>query len=903
MAGEARSGSGRGNGEIPEWLFDNEQAPSSSEQSPHRANRDPKEPHAVKLPSAKKSTTPESDASGTAGAQGPGSDQQQAGDVSRETPAKRRPAKVRFADGRYYDPATGQMSMGDPQVNEAIDLVAQDREAAATKDDRHGAAGRRPQRSAASVERAGVVDRSKDPDTTAQSAPGASAANTQIDTDSVPETNADAHGNAGQQAGGSARLTKLTSKMQGATLSALGRRRARKASGSSEAETVRPDSNQAWGHAPTKAQRLIGLDGLRALAVLTVMAFHFQVPGFSGGFLGVDMFFVLSGYLITSQLWTRWGPGKLAFGKFWLARVRRLAPAVLTLIAVTILAMAIWHPAGLMLHLKDSLAAVTYTSNWWYIFGGRPYGDFGNWWFLEHLWSLAIEEQFYVLWPIVVAIALTLVKSQPVRRKVMMGVAAGGAVLSTALMTYYAFTYGGEGNIDPSRQYFGTDSHAMGLLVGAALAFYLDGAGFKGAQRHLPRASFRLTVAGALAVAAALITMTTVEFSDLGMYRYGGFLVFSLVVGLAVAAAAHPGPLANVLGHRALKFVGDRSYGLYLWHWPLVTVPWVGEKMRENWVWPAVFLTIATFVLAELSYRFIEMPVRSKGFKGALFTPRQTAALTAGAGTADSTKADTTPNSDGSSATAASRGAGAKKLATRYPVVAGLLTLMLVGGAFTAYRALAPQPCDAKCQEAKKVAATMEKLKQQDAARKKQHAQTKGKAQPTVKATDPTVPGLDRKSTRHLTVSVWGDSVPDSIAEGQMPYVFKSVTNNAVVAQQSWTVFDRLRKADKAGLITQDVVLIHVGDNGFVNKGQLQSVVDELKGHTVVLVSPKTTIPEGVQARESIEAVAKDNPQVKFVDWYNESRNHPEYFVDGVHLKSEAEPAYLKLVQKAITGK
>ena len=652
--------------------------------------------------------------------------------------------------------------------------------------------------------------------------------------------------------------------------------------GSSDA--IPQTSNKAWGHEPSRGQRLIGLDGLRALAVLTVMAFHFQVPGFSGGFLGVDMFFVLSGYLITSQLWTRWAPGKLAFGKFWGARVRRLAPAVLLLIAVTILATAIWHPQGLAQQLKDSLSAVTYTSNWWYIFGGRPYGDFGNWWFLEHLWSLAIEEQFYVFWPLIVAAAMYLVKHQPARRKVMMGVAILGAVVSTILMTYLAFTYGGEGNLDPSRQYFGTDSHAMGLLTGAALAFYLDGAGFKGGARPLPKASTKLTIAGVLAIVASIATMMTVEFSQLGMYRYGGFLAFSVVVMIAVAAAAHPGPLANVLGNKVLKYIGDRSYGLYLWHWPLVVVPWVSDRMRENWVFPAIWLTVATFLLAELSYRFVEMPVRQKGFRGALFGPKPD-------GSSDGSP---TKNADGSPA--------GKR---RRPVAALLTAAFVLGAGFTAYRALAPQPCDAQCQQQKKVAATMDDLKKKDEARKKAEGDTKpGQGdKPTVDATKPAVGGLDKKATKDMTISVWGDSVPDAIANDQLPHAFKSVTNNAVVAMQSWTVFEKIKAAHNAGQITEDVVLIHVGDNGFVNEPQLQEAVDELKNHTIVLVTPKTTIPEGDQARQAIENVAKKNKQVKLLDWYNASKDHPEYFVDGVHLTSQAEPVYVHLLQEAIGRK
>nr|WP_275439529.1 acyltransferase family protein [Dermacoccus nishinomiyaensis] len=630
----------------------------------------------------------------------------------------------------------------------------------------------------------------------------------------------------------------------------------------STSDAVRPASDAARATVATPARRgrLPALDGVRALAVLAVMAFHFRVPGFSGGFLGVDIFFVLSGYLITSQLWSRWPLRGIDLKAFWAARVRRLAPAVLLLLAVTTLVTACFHPSGLAQQLRDSAAALTYTSNWWYVYGGRQYGDFGSWWFLEHLWSLAIEEQFYLLWPLVVAGVLVAVRATRTRRHVLLAVTIVGALASSIAMSSGAFASTGRWADDPTRVYFGTDTHVMGLLVGAALALLLDGRGFRSRLTFTP-ATARMTAAGVAELVAVVVVMTQLDFLSMGFYRWGGFLAFSLVVAALVWVVVHDGPLARALSWRPLRYVGDRSFGLYLWHWPLVTLPFVTDAMASSWVLPAIGLSVATFVLAELSYRYVEMPVRRAGVRACLRRAR---------------------------GAVVDRRVGAMVASVALAATLVVTATQLVAHRQGSAETTAPVPgIDASPTPAPSAPTTPGRP-----------GASSTSSSPSSSSNTP-VAGLDTRATKQLSISVWGDSVPASVALNQLPHAYRTVDNHAAKSQQASAVLEQVMAAAKAGTIRSDVVLIHTGDNGVVPQEMLAKTLDALKNERVVLVLPKTTLGTQKQALHAIREAAKGRPWVHLVDWYGASKDHPEYFIDGVHPTLAAMPVYIGLVQKA----
>src|SRR5918992_2342578 len=210
-----------------------------------------------------------------------------------------------------------------------------------------------------------------------------------------------------------------------------------------------------------------GLDGLRALAVIAVLLYHAELSWLPGGFLGVEVFFVISGYLITALLLTEWWQhGRVDLKRFWIRRARRLLPALYLLLAVTLAYAVLFLPGEVAGLRGDVIAALGYVTNWYLVLGNESYFEaIGRPSLLKHLWSLAVEEQFYLLWPPVLALGLGVGATRWRERRVLL-VALAGAAASALLM---ALLYRPE--VDPSRIYFGTDTRATGLLIGAALAF------------------------------------------------------------------------------------------------------------------------------------------------------------------------------------------------------------------------------------------------------------------------------------------------------------------------------------------------------------------------------------------------------------------------------------------------
>ncbi len=351
---------------------------------------------------------------------------------------------------------------------------------------------------------------------------------------------------------------------------------------------------------------LPGLDGIRALAVIGVLLYHADLDWIPGGFLGVDVFFVLSGFLITSLILEEFDrSGRIDFAKFYLGRARRLLPPLLLMLAVVAVAAAFVVRDAASQVRADTIASIFYVNNWWYILAESSYFEFiGRPPLLKHLWSLAVEEQFYLVWP-----AITFLIVRRAGRRGVRIAAIVLALLSTAWMVTLSVRNGFPEYADPSRAYFGTDSHAMGLLIGAALATAWRPGRLK--ADLTPGAKALITGTGIVALlAVAWFFLFVGEFTP-WMYRSGGFLVLAVVVAVLIAMATHPAsPFGGWLGTQPWRYVGQRSYGLYLWHWPIfmVTRPQLDVPLDGI---PLLVLRLAlTFGIAELSFRFVEMPIR-----------------------------------------------------------------------------------------------------------------------------------------------------------------------------------------------------------------------------------------------------------------------------------------------------
>ncbi len=369
----------------------------------------------------------------------------------------------------------------------------------------------------------------------------------------------------------------------------------------------------------TGKQRVRSLDGVRAVALLVTMGFHFGVGWLQGGFFGLDIFFVLSGFLITGLLVGEFRrAGRIRVLAFWARRARRLLPALVVLLVVVTLVVRFAEPAGLYPNFRMSaLSALFYFSNWWQIANQSNYFfTTGAVYPLTHTWSLAVEEQFYLVWPFVVLAVMHLARGFVRGVKVLMVVAAVGAVASAVEM---ALLYN-PGAHNATRVYFGTDTHAESILIGAALACALTLIAWRRGEDGMaptartPVAAATLSAVGVVGLISTVLLSTTLNGDSAFDYR-GGILLSGLSAGaLILSSVTVPtGPVAWLLSLRPMVLIGTISYGAYLWHFP-VFIYFDQARMGFGGVGLLALRFALTFAVATASYVLIERPVMERTF-------------------------------------------------------------------------------------------------------------------------------------------------------------------------------------------------------------------------------------------------------------------------------------------------
>ncbi len=349
-----------------------------------------------------------------------------------------------------------------------------------------------------------------------------------------------------------------------------------------------------------------GLDGVRAIAVTAVVIFHLGATWLPGGFLGVDVFFVLSGFLITSILLTEFGNrGKIDVKHFYLRRARRLLPALYAMLATIVVVTAITTRGELHRLRGDVVAALTYCTNWTQIVWNRSYFDqLSRPSLMQHLWSLAVEEQFYVVWPLLLVLSI-LTRRLWATFAMTVALIAASSILMAALYTP---------GTDPKRVYYGTDTHIAPMLVGALLGIVL----VQRRRANRPEAGVAGRTAMDVAAIGGLIGLawacTAITYYSTGLYR-GGYLLISIATLAVVLAATTAGTLTSaVLGWAPFVWIGKRSYAIYLWHWPILML--TRPRVDVSWHGPPLIIAQLAVILiaSDLSFRYLERPIRQYGF-------------------------------------------------------------------------------------------------------------------------------------------------------------------------------------------------------------------------------------------------------------------------------------------------
>ncbi|QOX65777.1 acetyltransferase [Anoxybacterium hadale] len=662
-----------------------------------------------------------------------------------------------------------------------------------------------------------------------------------------------------------------------------------------------------------------GLDGLRALAVFAVIAYHLDLSWAPGGLLGVSLFFVLSGYLITNILMKQWErTGTIDLKDFWIRRARRLLPALFVMLTGVILWAAFFSSERLADLLQEVLAAAFYTSNWYLIFHQVSYFEsFGPPSPLGHLWSLAVEEQFYLFWPLLLGLGLRCTR----QRKWIIG---GTAVIALASAAAMALIY--MPGHDPSRVYYGTDTRAFGLLVGAVLAMVWP-SGQTGELTAKKRLALETT--GSMGLLVVILMIITTNQYQTSLYQ-GGLLIFSAAAACAVAALAHPGTgLGRLLGWRPLRWLGECSYGIYLWHYPVIVL----TSPLINTEGPDLLLQLRqialSIFLAVLSRYLVEDPIRyGRGIGISRLVP-------------------------GLRHFAEQAKAGKSRLAARPLLLSAKISVSVLlicfvflmtangGGQISAEDLISGHvatniPITQERIDPSKDLADSDALEQQphendptvpvkqgagmDSIEKPsgENSNTEGAEQenPSNKAegesyivngTKTASQGENEVNTEKETIKGEGiTAIGDSLMIGIEPYLQKRMPGAIVdgkIGRQMHQAPDVISGLEKEGKLGKTVI-IELGSNGSFTEKQLANTLDSLKcAEQIILMNTRVPRPWETAVNDTIGKVAQSYPNVKLIDWYSASNGHNEYFYsDGVHLNQKGAEAYGNLIVEALSA-
>lgn len=610
-----------------------------------------------------------------------------------------------------------------------------------------------------------------------------------------------------------------------------------------------------------KRRYITGLDGIRAIAVIMVLAYHLKLALFKSGFLGVTVFFVLSGYLITGILISEVEEeGTIDLKNFWLRRIRRLVPAVMSMAVVIIFVSAVVNRIIFTKGCKDFLASVLGFNNWWQIFNKISYFEAaGVPSPFTHCWSLAIETQFYLIYPLILLGIYKLVKSRGEGRA-NRGLLFAGVTLLLALISAILMIVLFDPQQDASRVYYGTDTGAFSLLFGALLAILWE-------YRMVPRrlsASVNM-VLGSVSFAVLLVMTIAINGSSNFWYRGGQFFGTILTVLMVYAVSGRKTWLSRFLSNPVLKWMGDRSYSIYLWHYPIILL--ISKGIKASW-WITLIEIVLSVVLAELSYRFIETPIRH-GIIGEYLNILRSRPKSR--------------QEKKRQIQVARR--SLKVMAGTFVLTVSLILCMIFVPKKNALDTL--QKREAKAKETGKM--TEEQLAKQKA--------NGSESEDTICTADLT----DDEILEGLNLLLIGDSIAVDVTDDFYEMFPNSVSDTKIgritsLGKQVLDSYIDEKKWEGEGVIFASL------SNSPIN-GELEDIREKI-GKDMPLFLTTVRIPHDTFEEESnskIKKFVEENDHTYLIDWYAASEGHDEYFdADDTHLLPAGAKAYANCIKEAV---
>ena len=571
-------------------------------------------------------------------------------------------------------------------------------------------------------------------------------------------------------------------------------------------------------------QYIPAIDGLRALAVIAVMLYHLGFTWIPGGFLGVDLFFVISGYVITRLLLDSIEQsGGLDLRGFYLARARRLLPALIFTVTTTTIAIGIWAPDTIKRLLTDMPFSLTGTMNWWLVARHQDYFEsIGRPPLLQHTWSLAVEAQFYLLWPLILYFILKRLGKSRIPIAALVIAAASGITL---LLVSFSLDASNASKV--SHVYFGTDTHSIGLFLGAALAVSWIPQNFT--VNVSKKAQDFIDGIGVFGFIGIIATFLLIDESKPTLYKIA-FPLAGLFGASIIMSIVHPASrFAPILQNPILVWIGQRSYAMYLWHWIIfqVTRPSV-DLAGQMWALYALRILIV-FALADISLRYVEQPIRRGALKLWL------------KGLKYRTKKE--------------RSQQTRTFAAIFVVVLALATVVSV------------------------------------------RAVSIGNEQRTVIEEALTAPEVSISAPASDGLWVTGDSVILGIRSSLGAQKPISVMN-ARIGRQAPELLEVMTR-DKAEIGNSPVVF-NLGNNGVLNRGDVQAIFELVKDQPqVIVVNTAVSRPWRDGNNALVTEIAQQYSTVTLIDWNAISMGHPEYFApDGIHLVPTGVAVYVGEILK-----